>query len=307
MHHLPLDKFHHLIKRLTLVLTILTTTTAWCQVTINGTVISSDDKSVIPGVHVVEKGTETKTITNADGTFSIMVTDPKATLVFSFIGYQVQELQLKGRTQVTMVLKLDCNKDFFDAYQITLNANSGLVHNPIGGQIEITSPYTAIGVLKGFYSYQTNLDENDFQIGQVELSHPISTCEFDMDFRWSYRNVSFNEDFHSIANSGEAQLNLRNINLIGGYSYLDMAKINENKTKASSGVLIGLGKELFFRPFYGMLTAKVAIYNSKVEYQTEFKGGHRWFQFFVRYYKLDTFDELSLGVGGQISYYRRKR
>jgi hypothetical protein len=288
-------------------MTILTTTTAWCQVTVIGTVISSDDKSALPGVYVVEKGTENGTNTNADGKFLITVTDPSATLVFSFIGFQTQEFQLKGRKEIKLTLKVDCNKDFFDAYHIILYANSGLVHSPLGGQIEMSSPYTSVGVIKGSYSYQTNLDVNEFQTGQVELSHPISTCEFDMDFRWSYRNVSFNKDFQSIANSGEAQLNLRNINLIAGYSHLDMTQISENKTKASSGILLGLGKEIFFRPFYGAISAKVAIYGRNVEYQAEFKSGYRWFQYFIRYYKLGPFDELSLGVGAQFSYHKRKR
>lgn len=273
--------------------------------TVNGTVISSDDKSALPGVNVVEKGTENRTTTNADGTFSITVKDPNTTLEFSFIGFQAQELQLKGRTQITMVLKLDCIKDFFDAYHIILHANSGLVHNPVGGQIEISSPYTSIGVIKGSYSYQTNLDENEFQTGLVEVSHPISTCEFDMDFRWSYRNVSFNKDFQSISNSGEAQLNLRNINLIAGFSHLNMTDISEDKTKASSGILVGVGKELS-RPIYGIISAKIAIYDENVEYQAEFKGGYRWFQYFIRYYKLETFDELSLGIGVLMSYRKRR-
>jgi len=88
---------------------------------------------------------------------------------------------------------------------------------------------------------------------------------------------------------------------------LDMTKIAENKTKVSSGILIGLGKELYFRPVFGKLSAKVAIYNRNVEYQAQFKGGYRWFQYFVRYYKMDSFDELSLGVGAQTSYYKKKR
>jgi hypothetical protein len=302
-----LGQIHHLIKRLTLILTILTTTTAWCQVTVIGTVITSDDKSALPGVNVVEKGTENGTNTNPDGRFSITVTDPKATLVFSFIGFQTQEFQLKGRTEIKLTLKLDCNKDFFDANHIIVYANSGLAHNPLGGQIEMSSPYTSIGVIKGSYSYQTNLDVNEFQTGQVELSHPISTCEFDMDFRWSYRNVSFKKDFQSIANSGEAQLNLRNINLIAGYSHLDMTKISENDTKGSSGILLGLGKEIFFRPIYGTLSAKAAIYHMNVEYEAEFESGYRWFQYFIRYYKLDRFGELCLGVGAQLSYYKRRQ
>jgi hypothetical protein len=275
-------------------------------VTITGTVIFKEDRSTAPGVNVVEKGTENGTVTDKDGAFKLIVADPNATLVFSFVGVRTQEFELKGKREIFVTLKLDCNKDFFDAYHITLYANSGLVHNPVGGQLEISSPYTSIGVIKGSYSYQTNLDENELQTGQVELSHPISNCEFDMDFRWSYRNVSFNEDFQSIANSGEAQLNLRRISFIAGYSHLSMTKITKN-TKGSSGVLFGLGKELFFRPFFGTISGKIALYNNQVEYQGEFKSGYRWFQCFVRYYKLDSFDELSLGVGVQISYYKRRK
>ena len=299
-----LGQIHHLIKRLTIVLIILTTTTAWCQVTVVGTVIS-DDKSALPGVDVVEKGTENGTNTNAEGKFSIIVTDPNATLVFLFIGFQTQEFQLKGRTEITLTLKPDCNKDFFDAYHIILYASSGLVHNPIGGQLELSSPHTSIGVVKGSYSYQTNLDVNAFQTGHVEFSHPISNCDFDMDFRWSYRNVSFNKDFQAVANSGEAQLNLRTITFITGYSHLDLKKVGD-ESHISSGVLIGVGKYLG-RPFFGKVSGKVSLYKDNVEYQASLQGGYRWFQYFIRYYKLDTFDELSLGVGAQLSYYRRKR
>lgn len=300
-------RFSNFIRQLTFIVLTLTTMTCWGQGIVTGTVYFKDDNSAAPGVNVTEKGTENGTTTNADGTFSINVTDLNATLVFAFVGVQTQEFKLKGRGEIIVDLKLDCNKDFFDAYHIVLYANSGLVHNPVGGQIDISSPYTSIGVIKGSYSYQTNLDENEFQTGQLELSHPISNCEFDMDFRWSYRNVSFNRDFQSVANSGEAQLNLGNISLIAGYSHLDFTKIAESKTKASSGILIGLGKEFYFRPVFGKLSAKVAIYNRNVEYQGEFKGGYRWFQYFVRYYKLDSFDELSLGAGAQFSYRKKGR
>ncbi|MEL0457289.1 carboxypeptidase-like regulatory domain-containing protein [Flavobacteriaceae bacterium SZ-1-7] len=292
---------------MTIIVLVLTTTFCWSQVTVTGKVIFKQDKLAAPGVNVIEKGTKNGTTTNFDGAFELTVSDQNSILVFSFIGIRTQEYHLNGQREISVQLKEDCNKDFFDAYHIALYANSGLVHNPIGGQIEISSPYTSIGVIKGSYSYQTNLDENEFQTGLMELSHPISNCEFDMDFRWSYRNVSFNKDFQSIANSGEAQLNLRKISLIAGYSHLKMTKIAENKTKASSGVIIGLGKEVFFRPFFGTISTKIAIYHSNVEYQAEFKSGYRWFQCFVRYNKLDSFDELSLGIGAQISYYKKRR
>lgn len=294
-------------KILTLILFFVTTIICWGQVTVTGKVIFKEDKLSAPGVTIVEKGTRNGTTTDINGDFAMAVSDPDATLVFSYIGVVTQEYHLDGKREITVEIKEDCNKDFFDAYLITIYANSGLIHNPIGGQIEISSPYTSIGVIKGSYSYQTNLDENKFQTGYIELAHPISNCDFDMDFRWSHRNVSFNIDFQSSANSGEAQLNLGDISLIAGYSHLNISKIAEDENKTSSGVIIGLGKEVFFRPFFGTFSTKVAIYDSNVEYQAEFKSGYRWFQGFVRYYKLESFDELSLGVGLQIGYYKNKR
>lgn len=87
-------------KGLTLFLTLLTTTAAWCQVTVSGTVIFKDDNSTSPGIVVVEKGTKNGTTTDINGKFSITVSDPNATLVFSFIGAITREFQLKGKNDI---------------------------------------------------------------------------------------------------------------------------------------------------------------------------------------------------------------
>ena len=60
----------------------------------------------IIGVTVQIKGTTGGSITDVDGKFKIAVNDVgKATLVFSFIGYTSEEVALKGRTFVKMILK----------------------------------------------------------------------------------------------------------------------------------------------------------------------------------------------------------
>ena len=79
---------------------------------VTGTVIFKEDNSTAPGVNVVEKGTKNGTQTKSDGTFELTVNDPKAVLVFSFIGVRTQELELNGKKEVFVKLKLDCNKDF---------------------------------------------------------------------------------------------------------------------------------------------------------------------------------------------------
>ena len=279
--------------------------TVWSQVKVIGTVNSKDDNSALPQVNVVEKGTQNGTVTNSDGTFSLIVNDPNSILVFSFIGMVTQEYSLNGKQQVFIKLKSDCNKDFFDSQQIMLFAKVGVINDPLGGQIDFASPWTRIGVLKGSSSYQTNLRENEFQNAQIELSHFVFNCDFDMDFKWSYRQVSLNKDLNSNAYSLETNFNTRNITLIAGYSHLDFRRIETVSNEILSGALIGVGTYLNI-PFHPTLTGKVSLYNGRIEYQAAIQGGHRWFQCFIKYYKLNSFSELSLGFGTSINY-RLKR
>ncbi|MBL7876882.1 MAG: carboxypeptidase-like regulatory domain-containing protein [Cyclobacteriaceae bacterium] len=290
-----------MIKRLTFILTILTTTTCWSQLTVTGKVIFNEDNSAAPGVDILEKGTKNVTTTKSDGTFSITVSNPNATLVFTFIGVRPQEFQLKGKSEILVKLKLDCNKDFFDTQQIHIYANSGLINNPIGGQIDIASPWILRGIIKGSYSYQTNLEENKFQNGKIELSHFISTCDFDMDFKWNYRQSSFNNELDFRANSFETDLNLRNINLIAGYTHLDITKTKIDTNNSLEGVVVGIGKE-FGRPLFPTAYIKTSIYKDKIEYQASIQGGYKRLLFFIKFYKLDSFNELSLGIGAGIGY-----
>ena len=89
------------LKRLFLSLTlILASTIMYAQTEIRGTVIDATGETVI-GATVMEKGTSNGTVTDFDGNFVIKVT-PGATLVFSYIGFEKQELPAKDGMQVTM-------------------------------------------------------------------------------------------------------------------------------------------------------------------------------------------------------------
>src|SRR5688572_11887608 len=47
-----------------------------------------------PGVNVIVKGTATGATTDSDGRYKIEVPDENSTLVFSFVGYTVQEVSV---------------------------------------------------------------------------------------------------------------------------------------------------------------------------------------------------------------------
>jgi hypothetical protein len=301
MLHLKKKDFS-LVKSLTLLIVIIATaTTSWSQVIISGKVISKDDKSPLPGVAIIEKGSKTGASTEMDGTFFIEVSDPNATLVFSFIGMRTKEFKLNGQRQILVETKWDCNKDFFDSQQIDINASSGLINTPIGGKIDIASPWVLGGVIKGAYNYQTNVGGKVFQNGQVELAHYISNCDFDIDFRWSHRQFSLTDKLNSKANSFETDVNFGDIKLIAGYTHLNFNKSEEVNWRKSSGVVLGFGS-YFNLPLHPTAIAKISLYKGKIEYQASVKGGYKRFLCFLNFYKLNSFSELSFGIGTGLGY-----
>jgi TonB-linked SusC/RagA family outer membrane protein len=74
--------------------------------TVNGVVTDGGDGSPLPGVNVVVKGTATGTVTDIDGKYSIQVSSG-AILVFSYVGYQNQEVTVGSETTINVALALD--------------------------------------------------------------------------------------------------------------------------------------------------------------------------------------------------------
>ncbi len=81
----------------------LLTSGLFAQTRITGTV-ESDDGEMLPGVTILEKGTNNGVVTNIDGNYSISVSDAQATLVFSFVGMKTQEVAVNGRSVVDVTL-----------------------------------------------------------------------------------------------------------------------------------------------------------------------------------------------------------
>ena len=71
---------------------------------VSGTV-SDNSGETMPGVSVRVKGTGIGVITTIDGKYTITVPDENSILVFSFIGYATQEINVKNKSQINIVLK----------------------------------------------------------------------------------------------------------------------------------------------------------------------------------------------------------
>lgn len=73
------------------------------QKTITGTVTDTKDGSTLPGVSVVVKGTIDGTISDISGNYSIKVSE-KQVLVFSFVGYNSQEVTVGSQSTINVAL-----------------------------------------------------------------------------------------------------------------------------------------------------------------------------------------------------------
>jgi TonB-linked SusC/RagA family outer membrane protein len=88
----------------------LLTTVAQAQSNVTGRVISGEDGTGLPGVNILVKGTSAGTISDATGNFSIAVNAADGVLVFSFVGYETQEVVLSGRTSLDITLTSDARQ-----------------------------------------------------------------------------------------------------------------------------------------------------------------------------------------------------
>jgi TonB-linked SusC/RagA family outer membrane protein len=82
------------------------------QQAVTGRVVDASTGEPMPGVNIQVRGTTTGTLTDVNGRYTLAVPDPNGVLVFSFIGYNSQEISLGGRREIDLrmvpsVLSLD--------------------------------------------------------------------------------------------------------------------------------------------------------------------------------------------------------
>ena len=73
--------------------------------TITGTVTSSEDKSTIPGVTILVKGTTIGTVTSIDGKYTLVVPEKNKVLVFSYVGLKTQEITIGESSVLNVVME----------------------------------------------------------------------------------------------------------------------------------------------------------------------------------------------------------
>lgn len=87
---------------------VLSSTIYAQSTTIEGKITDAAGLS-LPGVNVQEKGTKNGTSTDFEGSFKINVTNNKAILIISYLGFQTQEVSIAGKSKVNVSLAEQSN------------------------------------------------------------------------------------------------------------------------------------------------------------------------------------------------------
>jgi TonB-dependent starch-binding outer membrane protein SusC len=81
--------------------------TALQQIQVTGKVIDAASGQPLPGVNVVVSRTTTGVLTGVDGSYSITLPNPNATLEFTFIGYEKMIVPVQGKTTINIEMLIN--------------------------------------------------------------------------------------------------------------------------------------------------------------------------------------------------------
>ncbi len=89
---------------------MLLSLSAYAQnLTVRGQVISKADDEPLIGASVTLKGVNNGAVTDIDGNYTLSGVPADATLVFSYVGFNTQEIKVDGRTEINVVLEENTN------------------------------------------------------------------------------------------------------------------------------------------------------------------------------------------------------
>jgi len=162
------------------------------QRVINGKV-SDEEGADLPGVSVVIKGTQTGVITDFKGEYTIKINSESDVLIFSFVGMVTQEVKVKGKAKIDVVLKND-KVAMEEVVMVGYGRQTKrIVTGAVSQAVVSKSPGIRIRGRSNLRSYQSDWDTESYasvtENGYKQASdEPLSTFSVDVD-RASYTNV----------------------------------------------------------------------------------------------------------------------
>lgn len=150
-------------RSLTLLCMLLFCIATYAQrITVSGKVTAGGEG--LPGVTVAVKGSTNGTITSMDGDYSLQ-TEPQNTLVFSFIGYETQEVPINGQKTINIVMhessiaidEVVIAVPYGTAKKSTFTGSASVIDKKIIAASQVSSVSKALqGTVAGLQSFSTS-------------------------------------------------------------------------------------------------------------------------------------------------------
>ena len=148
--------------------------------TVTGLVTSADDGQALPGVNVQVKGKYIATVTDVNGFYSLEIPEVKVVMVFTFVGYATEKIELKpDQTKLNVQLQTDVQQ-LNEMVVIGYGGRRKSRKSNVANSICYAEPN--LGYNTEEYA---NIEENIFHQANVK---PLSTFSIDVDAA-SYSNV----------------------------------------------------------------------------------------------------------------------
>ena len=149
---------------------------------VSGRITDQDDGSPIPGVNIVKKGSTLGTVSDVNGHYQIEL-DPadKNILVFSFLGYVTQEVDVGKRTIVDVALSADVQQ----LQEVVVTGLASQLQGRVAGVSVVTRGRKKQQYQPVSQESYAKIEESGFQ---KVTKKPLSTFSVDVDGA-SYSNM----------------------------------------------------------------------------------------------------------------------
>ncbi|WP_405369583.1 carboxypeptidase-like regulatory domain-containing protein [Nonlabens sp. Asnod2-A12] len=279
------------MKSLLLLLSLLITSFCFSPRIITGTVSDADDSLL--GAIVTVKGSKIYTETDFDGNYSIEAKSTD-TLVFSYTGYDSQEVIVKNQTVINVELSFDgiigCR--FPLAAKENIKLIYGVNYNTYG--LKYRSEEISLFDIKPSIQYSTGFDSNSYNSFSLRKNFYINNEKLTATV--AFETADFNNlQYHSYKFEAEKGIEVFNrydfihFKLITGYVNYDSSS-NMNKI----GVGLGVEKKYFHDYIVG---ANFIHWQEFNEFNANASYNWRRWNISGNYKHLASYEEFQLGLG----------
>ncbi len=137
--------------------------------TVTGTVRDSETGETMPGVNIAIEGTTIGTATDQDGQYSLDIPDESAILIFSYVGYGTQQIEVDGQNVINVSMEQDLGRmdemvviGYSAVKKSSLTAAISKIENETLDQMPVGRPESAlVGRMAGVNIAQTRSRPGD--------------------------------------------------------------------------------------------------------------------------------------------------